>query len=87
MWGLHVLWGLLPSLQQCVLLTPYEMEHLKAMVGMSYDTTLPGNNVGLPPSLYPKTKWMMDEDDLLASSPESVKSYYNDFLSKGSTLY
>jgi hypothetical protein len=55
-----------------VMLKPDQVEQLKATPGLTYDTTLSGNT-GPPPSLGPKTSGMTD-DNLLASSPKSVKS-------------
>jgi hypothetical protein len=57
---------------------PDQVEQLKAMPRLTYDTTLLGNT-GPPPSVGLKTSGMTD-DDLLASSPKSAKSSEIDFL-------
>jgi hypothetical protein len=61
-----------------VMLDPDQVEQLKASPGLSYDTT-PSGNIGPPPSLGPKMSGMTN-DDLLATSPESMKSSEIDFL-------
>ena len=66
------------------MLNPNQVEQLKAMPGLTYDATLLGNT-GPPPSLSLKMSRMMD-DDLLASSPESMKSSEIDFLSNKTDL-
>lgn len=57
------------------MLDPEQVAEVRANPGLSYDTTLPGNNAGRPSNLFgQKTTGITSEDDLLASSPESSRS-------------